>query len=117
MVSNVALISKSIDIVAFSTLSAQLEGLQQKKFNLELQKLERAGNSAMEQLIDRRIVEIDASIAEIKQAIDGHNVQPRQISYPEDGTSPQQGSTTSQLECTTPQQECTTPQQSENTPL
>ncbi|KAL7536665.1 hypothetical protein ACHAWF_005529 [Thalassiosira exigua] len=69
MSSNVGLIGSSMKTVAFSTLAAQREGLQQKKFDLEWKRLDIGDNARMKELIDRRIGELDSAIAQIDDKV------------------------------------------------
>jgi predicted RNase H-like nuclease (RuvC/YqgF family) len=66
MVDNVAKMGKSIETVARASLTHQIEGLQQKKFDLEMEKLRSGGNTEMSTLIDRRVQELDSNITSLK---------------------------------------------------
>jgi hypothetical protein len=66
MVDNVTKMGKSIETVTRASLTHQIEGLQQKKFDLEMEKLRSGGNAEMSTLIDRRVKELDSNITSLQ---------------------------------------------------
>jgi predicted RNase H-like nuclease (RuvC/YqgF family) len=84
MVDNVAKMGKSMETVAMASLTHQIEGLQQKKFDLEMvEKLRSAGNYEISTLIDRRVKELDSNItslqAQLPESHSNNDVSPLAI--------------------------------------
>ena len=86
MVDNVAKMGKSIETVARASLTHQIEGLQQKKFDLEMvEKLRSAGNYEISTLIDHRVKELDSNItslqAQLHESHTNNDVSPCDIEF------------------------------------
>ena len=63
----------------------QIEGLQQKKFDLEMEKLRSGGNAEMSTLINRRVKELDSNItslqAQLHESHTNNDVSPCDIEF------------------------------------
>ena len=81
MTRNVARIGKSMEVVAFANLAGQQEALQQKKFDLQMRKLECVGNVQITELIDGRIAAINCSIEQYNETMAFNTVGPKKLHF------------------------------------
>ena len=79
---NVGRIGDSMHAVAFANLASQRESLQEKKFNLEIRHMDCDNNVAMQELIKRRISQIDETLKQVNEELEGVSaIQPKRIRF------------------------------------